>query len=198
MSETSPFFAYQATSYGFLERALAHLERFDEEDEASSLFYAAFELRMGIEARLWEYLKPALKELGKEPSEVEEYVATKLLRRLTELNPDAEAHTIFRITDEQDGASTVMEYTPVSRELASLHGRLGEILHFNFFIRNQRWFMRRALKAKGHRSLVDYRELLAHTVAELQKATTGTLLNNPWFTRFVDDVLEEAGEGEEQ
>lgn len=198
MSEATPFFAYEATSHGFLKRALAHLERFDEEDEASSLFYAAFELRMGIEARLWEYLKPALKELGKEPSEIGEYVATKLLRKLINLNPDAEIHTTFRIADEQDGARTVMEYTPVTHELASLHGRLGEILHFKFFTRNQHWFIRRALRPKGHRSLVDYRELVAHGLAELQKSTTGSLLSNPRFTRLVDDVLEEAEEGDEQ
>lgn len=196
MSQDNPFFVYQATSYGFLERALAHLERFDDEVDTPSLFYAALELRLGIEARLWEYLRPALKELGKEPTSVGEYAATKLLRRLVDLNPDAQNQTTFRVTDEQSGNSTVMEYTPVSRELASLHGRLGEILHFNFFIRNERWYLRRALESRGQRSLLDYRELLGRTVTELQKATAGTLLNNPRFTRFVNDVLEEPEEGE--
>lgn len=196
MSQDSPFFVYQATSYGFLERALAHLDRFDDQVDAASLFYAALELRLGIEARLWEYLKPALRELGKEPTVVGEYAATKLLRRLVDLNPDAETQTTFRITEEKSGDSTVMEYTPVSRELASLHGRLGEILHFNFFIKNDRWYFRRALESRGQRSLLDYRELLRRAVEELQKATAGTLLNNPRFTRFVNDALEEPGEGE--
>lgn len=194
MSDNDPFYDYQATSYGFLERAMTHLQRFDEEHYAPSLFYAALELRLGIEARLWEYLRPALKSLGKQPKEIGKCAATKLLRRLTSLNPDAKYHTVFRITDEQSGDSTELHYTPVSQELAQLHGRLGEILHFNFFVNNEYWNLRSPLEGKGHKSLADYRELLRKIVSELETATSGTLLNNPRFTQLVSEVLEEPEE----
>ena len=34
-------------------------------------------------------------------------------------------------------------YTPVTKELASIHGRLGELLHHSFFVKNPNWAYKR-------------------------------------------------------
>lgn len=89
-----------------------------------------------------------------------------------------------------------MQFTPVSRELAKIHGRIGELLHFKFFINNEHWLIRASLGGSPHRSIMDYCPLLEDAVAELEQATAGTLLGHPQFTRLVEDILNEDGDSE--
>jgi hypothetical protein len=57
MADTNhPHFAYHNDAYSYVERAKKQLELFDT-GNPESLFYAAFELRTGIEARLYDGLR---------------------------------------------------------------------------------------------------------------------------------------------
>ncbi len=85
-----------------------------------------------------------------------------------------------------------MQFTPVSQRLAVIHGQLGELLHYKFFINNEHWAVRTPLGGNPHRSIADFLPLLKEGVAELQLATSGSLLSNPRFTELVQQVAEEA------
>jgi hypothetical protein len=191
MNELNPFFQYQAHSRAFLARARENLACFERDGQAQHFFYAALELRFGIEARLNEYLAPALKTIGKTSKEVPEYVATRLLTKLVTIDPTSEQPATLRFTPELTGDSSVAHYTPVSRRLAAIHGQLGELLHYKFFVKNEHWLLRKPLGGNPHRSILDFVELLNEGVAELELATSGTLLGNPKFTALVEEVLSE-------
>ena len=75
MTDKPPFFVYDIPSASFAARAQAQLERFDA-GHPDSLFYAALELRTGIEARLHEYISAA------DPGRVKDYDAKKLMAKL--------------------------------------------------------------------------------------------------------------------
>lgn len=191
MSEFNPIFQFQTHSRAFLSRAREHLARFEMDGQVQNFFYAALELRFGIEARLNEYIAPALKAIGKTPKDVPEYVATSLLTKLARIDPTSEQSATLRFTSEQTGDSSVAHYTPVSRRLAAIHGQLGELLHYKFFVKNEHCLLRKPLGGNPHRSIPDFVVLLNEGVAELERATSGTLLGNPKFTALVEEVLSE-------
>lgn len=194
MSELNHFFNFDTHSRAFLSRARQHLARFEADGQVQNFYYAALELRFGIEARLNEYLAPALKVTGKEPKDLTEYVAIKLLKKLAAIDPTSEQPTTLRVNSEQADNSLVAHYTPVSRRLAIIHGMLGELLHYKFFVKNEHWLLRKPLGGSAHRSIPDFVVLLNEAVAELEQATTGKLLANPKFTTFIEEVLsDEAG-----
>ena len=190
MPDTAPF-RFNTSSRGFLERARAHLSAFLADGEVDRFFYAALELRFGIEARVTEYLKSALTSIGRDVKDVDGYVASRLLKRLAEINPDYERGMTLRLTSQQTGDATVLHYTPVTRELASIHGRLGELLHYKFFLNNEHWLYRIPLGGAPHRSLPDFVPLLEQGCEELERATSGLLLGHPRFTEVVEEVLNE-------
>lgn len=191
MNELNPFFQYQAHSRAFLARAREHLAHFEMDGQVQNFLYAALELRFGIEARLNEYLAPALDAIGKIHKDETEYVASRLLTKLAKIDPTSEQPATLRATSEQTGDSFVAHYTPVSRRLASIHGQLGELLHYKFFVKNEHWGWRKPFGRNPHRSIPDFVELLNEGVAELELATSGTLLENPKFTALVEEVLSE-------
>ena len=192
MTDDEPFFRYQAHSRAYLARAREHLAGFDAEGDVASFFYAALELRLGIEARVSDYLHCALKNLNKDLKKLSDYTASRLLKRLAEINPDYEQPSVLRITSQQSGDTTVLRYTPVTQHLAAAHGKLGELLHYKFFLNNEHWLLKKPLGGTPHRSLADYRLFLAETVSGLEKATAGQLLGHPQFTAIVDELLSES------
>jgi hypothetical protein len=194
MTDPDPFLRFGIGARAFLSRAEKHLARFESEQSVESFFYAALELRFGIEARLNEYLAPALRSIGKDSKDISEYVATKLLKRLVAIDPDAGRSSMLRITGEQDGHSMTLQFTPVSQRLAAIHGQLGGLLHFQFFNNNEHWTFRKPLRGNPHRSIADFLPLLQEGIAELRKATSGSLLSNPRFTQIVQDISDEAGD----
>jgi hypothetical protein len=112
MSEFNPIFQFQAHSRAFLNRAREHLARFETDSQVQSFFYAALELRFGIEARLNEYLAPELKAIGKMSKDVPEYVATKLLKKLARIDSTSVQSATLRFTSEQTGVSSVLTTLP--------------------------------------------------------------------------------------
>lgn len=132
-----------------------------------------------------------MKNLGRDASEINDYVAIKLLRKLTQIEPNYERAGGVRITDEQSGHQTVLEFTPVTRDLAKLHGKLGELLHYKFFFNNKNWQFKKALGGQPHRSIGDFADLVEDGIAQLAEATRGSLLGHMRFTNIVREVLGE-------
>ena len=194
MDQTYPFLRFNTSARSFLARSKAHLEEFEKTETVEHFLYAALDLRFGIEARLNEYLGPALKSIGRDRKDISEYVATKLLKRLLTLDPDAGRASTLRITDEQSGHAMVLQFTPVTSRLAAIHGQLGELLHFKFFTKNEHWIMRKPLGGNPHRSVADYVGLLKEGIGELEHATSGSLMSNPKFTRLVEEVASETSD----
>jgi hypothetical protein len=192
MNQESPIHRYQAHSRAYLERAKGQLTTFDESGDVSALFYAALELRYGIEARAWEYLSVAFKSLGRSPESVKGFSASDLLRRLAKADPDSHRESVLAISDEQSRQAMALQYTPVSRELAKIHGRLGALLHHRFFVDNELWYLKQALPLTGPQSLGNFRELLVEGIAGLEYATSGTLLANAKFTALVSEMSQES------
>jgi hypothetical protein len=174
--ETNPFYEYTASSNSFLERACGLLARFDETHDPCFFFYCALELRLGIEARLFECLEAAARSGNHPPAFKGEYSAKKLLKQLGSVSQDVLEASTFTITLEGDASSTSFECTPVTPELARMHERLGGLLHFGFFRQNPDWIYRLRLKEKGSMSLADHREFLTEVAAGLGKACRGDVL----------------------
>ena len=195
MDPHDPFFRFRTDARSFLARSKVHVEEFEKTEAVEHFLYAALELRFGIEARLNEYLGPALKSIGKEKKDISEYVATKLLKRLLIIDPESGRASTLRITNEQSGQATVLQFTPVSARLAAIHGQLGELLHFKFFVNNEYWIMRKLLGGNPHRSLAEFVGLLKEGIGELDHATSGSLLSNPKFTQLVEEVIRETTNG---
>ena len=152
---------YTTGSHCYLARA----ERMLNEGTKESLYYAARELRCGVEARLREYL------------DCQEHVPKK---RRQEWNLGRLARTAkrtfstenkvgrFSIADGETGELTVLYYTPVSRQLRKAAERLGNYLHAS-----------RQYHPPDDPFWKDLRGRLREIAAELRKATAGTLLGMP-------------------
>jgi hypothetical protein len=194
MTEIQPLFRYKAFSRAYLARALGLLEAFDLHRDVASLFYAALELRLGIEARLTEYIEAELRSKGRSDENVKDYVATRLLKKLLTLNPDADRGVNLRITRDQGPPrpASVLRFTPVTPLLAKMHGQLGEFLHYRFFAANPNWRVPERLENGAGRTLIDCRDFLGEVAEELRKAVSGTLLSHPSFSRLVTDILDDS------
>lgn len=196
MISNYPLVRFHVSARAFLERAREQIAAFRaDNDETQSLFYAALELRFGIEARVSEYLETAMKELGRDASEINDYVATKLLQKLIQIEPNYERAGVLVITNGQSGHQTVHEFTPVTRELAKLHGKLGELLHYKFFLNNKDWQLKEPMGGQPNRSIGDFADLVDDGITQLAEATRGKLLSHMRFTEIVSEVLcEEAND----
>src|SRR5437868_1863709 len=113
---------YDATSYGYLRRASRRLA--DGTKEA--LFYAAFELRCGIEAKLQEHLD-VLEDLAKHKRK-----GWKIRQAGHEIEKAfATGHKVleYRVVGEGERFSFSLFYTPVTPSTQKAAERLGELLH---------------------------------------------------------------------
>lgn len=154
---------YGTSSSDYLQRAAACLSSGRRE----ALFYAAFELRAGVEARLREYLGPRddvnakLKDGWEIP---------KLARGVDPTGDWGDRVFAWRVLGDTACGGVLRElyYTPVSEQLRRMAGKLGGYLH----------------AAGGERDDDDpwwneTRGLLVDTAVELGLATYGTLLAVP-------------------
>jgi len=198
LDKKSPFYSFQRHSRAFLERAREALRQFDETENAESFFLAALWLRFGIEARVTEYLEVALNRKGMKLRNVSKFTASLLLKRLADTDLTSKVAGAVRITDEQNGSQIGMRYTPVRPELASIHGRLGALLHYRFFVQNEHWYIRDRLAEKGHASLADLRDVIEKGISGLEYSTSGTLLGNVQFEQLVDEVMHSEAEPDAQ
>ncbi|MEW6108883.1 MAG: hypothetical protein AB1632_06930 [Nitrospirota bacterium] len=169
-----PYVNYNISSLDFLDRARKQLCFFDA-GNIENLFYAALELRMGIEALVCERLEHSLS--NKEASKKKDYHAAKLFNRLMKNNPSAVQAYDLIIGMKGSSTKTVFKYTPVTQKLINYYENLGELLHYKFFQNNKEsWYIKESLQKHGKKSLVDYRALLDKIASELEKANGGDLL----------------------
>jgi hypothetical protein len=190
MGNKSLYFNYDIPAAYFLNRAKRQLQLFDS-GVVESLFYCALDLRFGIEARLFEYIEASSSKLKNTLKHSKEYVATKLLKILSETNTDYDKPVTLVIGLSGQKTENRFDYTPVTKKLASYHGMLGEMLHFKFFKNNKKWFVKQRLSNKdGQRSLLDYRDFLDEVISELGYATSGHLLAHPTFTKLMVEADE--------
>src|SRR5947209_18770546 len=112
---------FKATDY--INRAEARLD----EARIESLFYAALELRCGIEARLKEYFDAQARTTKKKR---EGWQISKLAKQVESAfkSPNQVLRLIVFDTETNQVLSTAL-YTPVTRKLQKLGEQLGDYLH---------------------------------------------------------------------
>lgn len=176
-------FKHDITPFSFLQRARKQLKLFDE-GNPEAIFYAALELRMGIEARVFECIESSFWTTKRPSKQIRRYRATELLAQLLKIDPDADKPTTLVVAREGKGRGIAFQYTPVTRRLASYHGKIGEILHFTLFRNNKYWHYKETLECYREKSLLDFRVFLEKAAMELEEASRGALLARPKFHRI--------------
>jgi hypothetical protein len=183
-----PYFAYHHDAGSYGERAQKQLKLFDA-GNPESLFYAAFELRMGIEARLYDGLRALLQtniteeEKQKHTEKIENLSPDKLFRKLATI--DENTLQSYTVTFGRPGgqSTSVLRYTAVTKELTKDWRQVSELLHYKFFIKNKEWFLKEKIfpNKDDMRSLMDYREMLGDIAKRLEEVSSGDLLAPPSF-----------------
>lgn len=190
-------YKYPAHSRAFLDRAKIAAELFKTEHDVQQLLIAALMLRLGTEARLFEYIEAALPSdtRREQMMRISEYQASKLLLRLTRLNPNAGREVLLTMRPENGGDASVLRYSPVTDSLARLHGRLGELLHFNYFRKYPYWYVADRVDAPGLPTVLHALDLVERGISEPGEATSGLLLSHPQFKAVVQALLEDIETG---
>lgn len=116
MIQTSP-----VSSISYLERA----KNIVSNNKREQLFYAALELRCGIEARLQEEVR-SIPYLSK--AKYREWKITNLSRTLEENSGFGDSILVIFLTLE-DGSSYQFLYAPVTKQLQKIGKRCGDYLH---------------------------------------------------------------------
>lgn len=170
----NPFFDYNIDSLSFVERAKMQLAKFDNEENISCLLYAAFELRMGIESRLYEIIDAHPEEDTSKLKLRDKFAASNLLKDLLSINPDADSESMISLSI--NGQQTFYKFTPATKKLTSLHGRLGDLLHFNLFRNTPEWYGKKPDENGKKYTMFKHRDDLDEVVEELFKCSSGDLL----------------------
>ena len=172
-----------------IERAKKLLEAFDE-GKYECLFYAALELRMGLEGRLYAYIRASDNSNNKVLKRIKECSATKLLKMLSEIDPNALIPSDLAIYPKGESSGFLKKFVPITKKHVEYYGKLNAMLHFKFFKDNDFWFLKDRLNNKSHsKTLLDYRDFLREVLSELEKLSQGTLNAHPSI-RF-DRILKE-------
>ena len=153
--------AYQISSRDYLRRAWRRLD----DGSYENLFYAAFELRCAIEARMQEYIS-AQDYVSKKKKK--DWKIAKLGKNIEETFKLGEKIVEFAVYDNGGNLATKLYYTPVTSRLRKMGEKLGDCVH----------------AMKKYRKPTDnwwakLQEHLEDTFTELEKANFGTLLGPP-------------------
>ena len=154
---------HDCTSYGHLTRVLDLLTTRDTPPR--NYFYAAYELRCGIEARLKQYLS-VQKDL---PKKLKKGWRIAVLGKGTEQLFKTRDHILrFKMTNTRTRKACVLLYTPVGRDLHKMGEQLGNFLHnlWDEDTSSLEWWD-------------NFRTLVADATAGLFRANVGTLLGPP-------------------
>lgn len=153
---------YGTHSQNYVERARMRLD----EQQPEALFYAALELRLGVEARMKDYLD-AQHHISK--AKKEGWRVAHLGKSLESVFRTGDKVIQLRILDRQSKALLwVLYYTPVTKRLQKMAQRLGDYLHAPDVSRDQSdpWWS-------------EFRQLLEAAWLELKRATMGALMGAP-------------------
>lgn len=156
---------YGINARDYLDRAKQRLN----DNSTEALFYAAFELRCGIEARMREYLEARAEVIRKKKLG---WQIAKLGQEIERAFSLGDKIAQIRFLDESGSAKAVLYYTPVTSALRKKAERLGELLHVmkKYLPPDSKWWH-------------ETREYLESTANELEVAVTGTLLGPPMIEK---------------
>jgi hypothetical protein len=163
---------YQISTRAYLERARTRLE----EATLEGLFYAAFELRAGIQARVQEYLRVQERVAQRKK---EDWQLGRLSRSLDEVFQIGDRIAKVTFYDpETNRLIAVLHYTPVTSELRRSGERLGDLLHTmqQFRSDDDRWWE-------------NTRDFLEDVYQQLSTACSGTLLAPLLRERVTNEVV---------
>jgi len=147
---------YRNQSLKYLHRAKLKLS----ENLDDSFIYAALDLRMAIEARLQQYAE-ANKEITK--SNLKEWRVSNISKELENaFNQRDKIAEVSIFYPEESKPVYSFFYTPVSKSLQSMAGKLGDFLHYG---KNQ--------------NIEQCKALLLKIIPEVELANKGTLLGVP-------------------
>lgn len=163
---------YRTSSRDYLFRARSF---FNVAGPAEHIFYAAYELRCGIEVRFKEYLS-VQQDIPKKLKKG--WRIAHLARGVKEYVPDSEHIMRLYVKAEATNSSAVLLYTPVSKHLQSYGGQLGELLHYIPYKEH---------KNEGWWEIA--KKLVGETYVELFKANIGVLLG-PFLVKNDGEGLE--------
>lgn len=162
---------YSISSKAYLRRARKQLD----ENTKEGLFYAAFELRCGIESRLLQYWEAnkhihQMRKAGWEIPKIARDLEKAFIRRdkITRIDVLDSAGTELRIS---------LYFTPVTKDLEALGRKIGNLIHCPKLFRtsDDPWWGQT-------------REFLEQVYAGLEKANKGTLLGVPVLERKTNRV----------
>jgi hypothetical protein len=153
---------YDTSSRGYLARAKSNFDC----QENVSLFYAAFELRCGVEARLKEYVVKGHADsvsFRKIPWKIK-----KLAKMLAGSSKIHDKRFIFTFIHPKTGEKHYAAYNPVSGKLRKIAEKLGDYLH----CADQNQVLKPMFFSQ-------FRRLVKQGIEELALATAGTLIAPP-------------------
>jgi hypothetical protein len=155
-------------SYGVkASEYLARAQHLIGSNAQASFFYAAFELRCGIEARLKEYFDAQAETTAKRRAGWQIDKLAKQVESVFELGSNKGYRmTVFEPTTEAVISAVI--YTPVTRQLQKFGERLGGYLH-----------SQNSNRLDELNFWVDLKKLLGLTAEELAFACSGTLMGPP-------------------
>ena len=158
--------AYEISSHGYAQRARSRLD----EGTNEALFYAAFELRAGVQTRLNQYLENQdnISRKAKEGYRIEPLA--KMVEKAFRTG-----NKVIKVTmrpDDEEAVPDVFYFTPVSPSLKKKAEKLGNYLHAMQRLRtdNDPWWK-------------TTRRFLEETYAELVEANRGELVGPPLRNR---------------
>ncbi len=153
---------YRIHSREYLARARKRLD----EDTPEGLFYAAFEIRCGIESRLRQYLD-AQHDISEKKRKG--WQIAKLARNLEAAFVSGDKIIEFAISDKDNGPRRyTLYYTPVTKKLQKMGEKIGDLMHGmkRFRPEDDPWWKKT-------------REFLESAYDELAKASVGNMLGAP-------------------
>jgi hypothetical protein len=152
---------YSVRSKDYLSRA--QQER--NADETARLFYSAFELRAGVEARLHEY-RDAIRDAKRDNT----WQVRVLKRDIEDIVEKHEKPVTIYFQDPETGGRLPIRYVPVSDELKSIVERLGDYLH-----------SLHPSKLRRQGFLSELEALIDRGIVLLSEAVSGELLSPPMW-----------------
>ena len=154
---------YKSDTRDYLLRARGMLD----ENKPHTLFYAALELRFGIEARLRKYLN-IINELSEKKKKG--WQIAILDKNIESIFRQGNKLVKLEFFDSYQNRLVELIYTPVSKKLVHDGEKLGELLHSNSHYKTQikNWFE-------------ETQVFLEKIYLELELANKGTLLGPPLF-----------------
>ena len=166
--------SYEITSRDYLKRALVQLAEGSEQ----ALFYAAFELRCGIEARMRQYLRAREDVSAKKANG---WQLNKLAREIESAFITGNKFIRIGVRHKDSKELAICLYhTPVTAALKAQGEKLGDVLH----------------EMKENRTSDDswwvkFRTELTETAAALRMANRGILLGPPMLRKTEEKLLME-------